>query len=350
MTTENQEQTSNVQVMSASELGEARGRATMSASNWEADADLIAEDRKSEPPVSEESVSSALDAANRFDDGSSDLPPQTDEGSAPQGNDTPESSTQGEQTDASADEAQPKQDGLQKRINKLVRQREDAKREKDAALAELEQLKAQLQSQQSQPTQDPVAPREDDFDDYGKYMEALADYKADMKIKSYVENQNQQKVQQLEQTVQNSEQAFKQSRIEEASQKYQDFSEKVLQNNDLAITQAMSEAMFKSDNFAEIAYHLGSNPEVAYEIAQRVGNDPYAAAREIYSLESKVQNAVIPPPKPNVSGAPDPISPVKPTSPKKELDPYADVDKMSMDEWMEVMNERERQRLAKGRR
>ena len=86
--------------------------------------------------------------------------------------------------------------------------------------------------------------------------------------------------QQIQRAQQKQYNQFTQSRVAETTQKYPDFSEKV--NNpqlpDLTrVNPAVLQALVASPNFADIAYHLASNPQEAWRIAQSSGSNSHGA-------------------------------------------------------------------------
>lgn len=92
--------------------------------------------------------------------------------------------------------------------------------------------------------------------------------------------------------------------LPDARAKYADFDKAFAIAQSDVVSVALSELIIESDMALDLAYHLGSNPEVARRLS---GMSPVAAARELGRLE-----ATISAPKPKLqSSAPAPISPVK---------------------------------------
>ena len=99
-------------------------------------------------------------------------------------------------------------------------------------------------------------PKPEQFSDYDEYVEALADYKAELAI-----NRRMESTQKLtrEQVAQREEQRLLQKAAkdaEEASKRYQDFGEVVKAVN---LPSDTLKAMYASDVGADIAYYLGKN-------------------------------------------------------------------------------------------
>lgn len=89
----------------------------------------------------------------------------------------------------------------------------------------------------------------------------------------------------------------------EARTRYADFDQVAL--HDAPIDQRMARVIIQSDAAADVAYWLGKNPEVGRQIAAM---DDLGMARAIGRIEAQIAA----PPKPPVTAAPAPISPVKP--------------------------------------
>jgi hypothetical protein len=172
-----------------------------------------------------------------------------------------------------------------------------------------------------------------------EYFEAVADWKADQKFSQRLteleaRNQQRQVRAQQEQTLQ----AFRE-REEAARDKYDDF-DSVAYNPDLPITEAMAATIQESDSGCDLAYFLGKNPQEAARIAKL---SPFLQAKELGKLEAKLASA--PAPK-KPSGAPAPISPVKPAGSNGFLDTTdpKSLEKLGTSAWIEA--ERDRQRRA----
>lgn len=220
--------------------------------------------------------------------------------------------------------AQPKKKGVGKRIDELVRQREDERREKEywRTLA--------LQKQGISPEQDKKEviqgkPDVSKFDSYDAYLDALADWKVDQRLAKERENTEKQTTQRQQLERLESLKSKFDERAEKFREKHDDF-DIVAFDESLPVSTAMTEAILDSDLGPEIMYHLGNNPK---ESARIFKLSPYAAAREIGKLELQLKTT---PKRP--SNAPDPINPVG-SKEKVTVDP----DKLSVDEWMKRRNQ-----------
>ena len=172
--------------------------------------------------------------------------------------------------------------GVQKRIDELVREREEWKR---AAL-------------QGQPRQDapskPVIPDTfpdlqkpiaDNFETYDAYVEALADYRAETK---YRQIQARTEIQRRQETLS--------TWFDAADDKYSDFRDVF---SSAACSDTMADVLLASENGVDIAYYLGHNPAESRRIAKL---PPGRQAFELGKLEAKLANQ--PPPQKNQTKAP----------------------------------------------
>ena len=141
----------------------------------------------------------------------------------------------------------------------------------------------------TEPEEQPVVterekPARDDFADDEDWVEAVADWKADQKLD---ERERQR-------TVETRKQNFR-KKLDPGFAKYKDFAEVALEKD---MPQAMQDALYETENPADIAYFLGKNPSEARRISYL---NPIAVAREIGRLE--VELAKPPKKKPIISKA-----------------------------------------------
>ena len=147
-------------------------------------------------------------------------------------------------------------------------------------------------------------PKQDDFDDYNDYTEALTDWKVDQKK---VEWDKEEKAKTENATYQ--EKMIKLEKgIDEGFDKYPDFAEVALAKT-VPITPLIKDILAETDNPADVAYYLGKNQSEAIRIGRLT---PIAAAREIAKIEAEITVAPTAPagtPK-KITDAPPPIKPV----------------------------------------
>lgn len=219
--------------------------------------------------------------------------------------------------------AKPKNSGFQKRINELVGEREDWKRQAQyfAEIAREKEVKQQPEAKAADTP--PIAPKADDFDTYEEYIESLTDFKTDQKLAAREESQKQTEANKRQTDAETAQQQAMRDRIDTGREKYEDFDHVAL-NKAIPITQEMAFAVADSDVGAELAYYLGSNLDEASVIA---GLSPNAQYRAIGKLEAKLESSPVQ--ATEKSSAPAPIKPVSKTSTVAN-----DPEKMSVDEWM----------------
>lgn len=194
-----------------------------------------------------------------------------------------ESTPEQKEHDANAAE-EAKQRGVQKRIDRLTREKYEAKAKADVLEQMIQQRPQQANSQDGKP-------KLSEFKEPEAYIEALTDWKME---------QHNQKAQAGE--VQAKQQTFEQKREKLLSdaESLGDFDRDDFSEN-VKVTPVMAEAILDSDTGAKLLVHLNANPEEASRIANL---SPARQAAEIGKLEAKLSSA------PKVSKAPSPITPL----------------------------------------
>lgn len=209
----------------------------------------------------------------------------------------------------------PRKNGVSKRIDELVKLREEARRDAEywrkVALEKLEAEKGKAPVK----TETPVnagKPSQDMFKTYDEYVEALTDWKLQEKTRNDAEARRiDEEGRRLA------------GRIAKAEEKYPDFKAVAL-NPDVPISPAMYSALVESEAGADIAYWLGKNPNEAGRIAAL---SPIAAVKEIGRLELRLSGQNAGPRR--VSQAPAPVRTVSGSDGAVEKAPA----EMSMEEY-----------------
>ena len=201
-------------------------------------------------------------------------------------------------------------------------------------------LEGELKARQDQrPTQtdrkeEPQAPKREDFSDYETYLEAKAQFTAEQRAAKIVEERLKARDEETSKAkAAEADQALTKawtSSVEKTRAKYDDYDEKV-QDEAFNPTPAMARAMLESDQKAEIAYYLASNPEEMDRIAKL---SPLRQVAEILKLEDKVSDSAKAPAK-KASKAPAPIDPV---GGKSAADDGAPKDSDPPDVWLRKRN------------
>lgn len=221
-----------------------------------------------------------------------------------------ENSDDGKESDSSAEdtseehaeEVKPAK-GVQKRINKVVKEREDAKRKNEALQKRIKELEGDNSDQE---VKEPV---ESDFETYDQYLDALDKYDSTAETKDPAKDSenDKQKDTSADNTLTDSQRSAMEvirETIGSAENKPSDF-EAIALNPEVPITGEMLEALAECDDPAKVMYHLGKNKDTAESIANK---SPVQQMREIAKLDLTVK---VSPPKPvKTTNAPDPISPV----------------------------------------
>ena len=199
------------------------------------------------------------------------------------------------------------------------------------ALAERGQVKDEVAAP---PEPDmPDRPQEDAFDDYSSYVEALTDWKADIKLAAFeaklsAKDADRAKAEQARE----SEKWFSTGKT-----KFADFDAVVTRKPEEggpAITHDMASVINSSSVSHELAYHLGKNVMESRRIA---GLPPLEMAREMGRLEAKLTSGT--PVKPRTqTNAPAPIKPIEGSGATATA---TDIEKMSEAEFIAYRNRQE---------
>jgi hypothetical protein len=152
-------------------------------------------------------------------------------------------------------------------------------------------------------------PKEDDFDTYEQYQDALIDYKADVKIEKKLA---EYRAEQEQNTTRAKVMGFATKLVEEGSKKYEDFADKCTADGapNLPLTEQMLSVIQDMDNPVEVVYHLGNNVNVCASIARMT---PAAQARELTKIDLAATKAAPAAPSKSTptTSAPAPITPTR---------------------------------------
>lgn len=224
--------------------------------------------------------------------------------------------------DAPATEAKPerKRDGgFQRRINELVREREEKQRIIDALLA-----RERAATPQTPPQSAPhAAPKQEDFSSYDEWQQAVIDHRVKATLESRERQMREEEQRKAAERTEAQRRASLQKAAEEAADKFPDFEETVA-TADIPVTPAMAESIDGSDRKPELLYWLAKNPAEAKRIA---GLGPVAQAREIARIELTKLAAQA---SKTVTDAPDPPRTIS----KARANSAPDPEKMDMAEYI----------------
>lgn len=242
------------------------------------------------------------------------------QGELPQNPDPAPETTQAD-TAEQPDEDHKVPKGVQKRIDRLTRERYRLQGELDAMRRQ--QVQAP-ERQAPQPTEG--APTPEQFQSYEQYLEAKAEWKAEQKVAEVLRRQQESTKQQSAQAERAKLQQTWETRVDAATDLYDDFEEVALAP-DLPVSGPMAEALQRAEKGADVLYYLGKHRDVAAQIASL---DPFSAAIRIGEIAATLAR---PAPKKTTS-APPPINPVGARATVSK-----DPDKMSTDEWLSWRNQ-----------
>ena len=184
---------------------------------------------------------------------------------------------------------------FERRIDRAHRRAAEAQARAELLEKQLAELKSQ-----GAPKTPSNAPRMEDYTDVQEYAKAYASFEKDQALKDY--QRKQQEDQQKAHTQRITEEW--EAQASKASNKYEDWDEVV---GELKPTQPWSVAIMRSENGADVAYHLGKHPAEAKKL---LSLDPYSQILEIGRLSARLSQAAPERPK-TPSKAPAPITPVQ---------------------------------------
>jgi len=204
-------------------------------------------------------------------------------------------------------------DRLSERFAKLTR----ALSEKDRAIAALQEDMARLRQERTPPAAPPVPPGKpqvQDYPDYDAYVEAVAGWQAEHTIAQRERMAQEHRQREAEQAQARS----WNERILAAQTKYDDWDE-VLQGADVPVTVALRDALFDSEQGAEVLYYLATHVEEARRLQALT---PAGVARAIGRIEAQLATQEASPP----AGPPAVPPPVRPVGSSRSGQPKAPAD------------------------
>ena len=179
--------------------------------------------------------------------------------------------------------------GVQKRIDRAVRQKYEA----EARAKMLEERVAAMENRAQQPIAqksiDNSEPKIENFDNFDAYVAAKAEYIADQKIqKTFAERDQRQQAERQQYERQQVHTSWQQ-RVADATAEMPDF-EDVLASSDVPMTGAMQDAIMESEFGPKIAYFLANNPDEAVKIAKM---SPIGAIRALGRIEERLSGPAV---------------------------------------------------------
>jgi len=226
-----------------------------------------------------------------------------------------------EQEEAEQDDKEP--DGEPEEEKK---KRRPSRRDREIAMLRqqnerIERQLAELAQQRAQPQQELVEPDQSDFVDYDQYLKARDEYSREMGRREAKAQDEQARQKEAERRTAEDLSRRAQTMAETGAKKYEDFAEVAFNPSNFDPSEQLAQLIIESDMAADVAYHLGSNPDEAQRLETMT---PTAAAREIGRIEARLSQK--PARKPTAASPPVPTV-------KKGGSPERDPEKMSFKEY-----------------
>lgn len=275
-----------------------------------------------------------------------------DEGEAPESEEADAEETSEDQEakgeDSEEEDEKPKPrppSKAQKRIRRLVRERDEVQARLEQREAELRVLLQQHEARaaekpngQTQRQEDPQPRQEDYPEDFTKFIAETAAWAGRQEARKALESEREAIKQAQSQNRQQQAEAQRvdgaQTLFEKGVEDFEDF-EEVAGYKDLPVTDAMTDAIMDMEDGHKVLYHLGSNPEEAQRISKL---RPVSQVRELTKLEASLSGPAKKVAPKKATSATEPIKPVKAGGAPNKKDP----DTMSMKEYMEQHRARQR--------
>ena len=178
---------------------------------------------------------------------------------------------------------EPLPHGVQKRIDRAVRQKYEAEAETKVLRERINQIENQQRNQPKQ--QEQGAPKLDQFDNIEDYVSAKAEYVADKLINEKLSAREKVEQERNAQAAQGKTAESWQKRISSITAELPDYDDVVGSSDVVFRNPVVLDAIKESDLGPQVAYYLASNPDEADEIDSLSG---IAAVRAIGRLEAKL--------------------------------------------------------------
>ncbi len=222
------------------------------------------------------------------------------------------------EAEPSANDEPKKAKGVQKRLDELVKEREQERAEKLRLLALVEQLQQKKPEPEPEPVvadDEPIRPIREAYDDPAAWeaaMLAYTDERADWASRKAIEDAKAEAKAAAEQrAIEEGQRAanerFVQAEVK-AREKHADF-EQVAYRADVEVPMMAVDAIRQSEAGPELLYYLGQNPA---EAKQLFTLNPFQMIMRLGQIEAKLTAA--PAPAPVISAAPKPVTPIAPAS------------------------------------
>ena len=193
--------------------------------------------------------------------------------------------------------------GVQKRIDRAVREKYEAQAEAKMLKERLDRIEQNIQERVAKPI-DNSEPRIDNFDDFDQYVAAKAEWIASKKINETLNERERRSAEERAAAAHYQAVDGWNQRLEKATAELPDFKE-VIESSDVPMSDFMRDAIVESDLGPKVAYWLANNPDEAKKIASM---SPLATVKAIGRIEERLESQAKAPKKP--TAAPAPLKPV----------------------------------------
>lgn len=172
--------------------------------------------------------------------------------------------TEGKEEPQAEDKSARKPKGFKKRIDKLTKRLSDKEREADYWRTEALKAKPKEEPAKIAKEEPTGKPKSDEFETHDEYVEALADWKVEQKLKARDAKDKETQVK----TEYQSRVELHQKRVEEFSSKHDDFQDLMEEVDDIPMSIAVQEGILRSENGPALMYELAKNRETYERICR----------------------------------------------------------------------------------
>lgn len=203
--------------------------------------------------------------------------------------------------------------GVQKRIDRAVRQKYEAEARAKMLEERLQALENRVQPQNQRSIED-SEPTIDKFDNFDQYVAAKASWIAKRELETTLAERDKLSAQQREAATRAKVVDDWATKVAKATADLPDF-EEVIASSDVPMTEPMQQAIMESDIGPKLAYWLANNQDEATKIANM---SPIGAIRALGRIEERLS---VEKPAAKVSNMPPPVPTVKGSSASVKKDP-----------------------------
>ena len=209
--------------------------------------------------------------------------------------------------------------GVQKRIDRAVRQKYEAEAEAKFLREQNQRLQAEMQQKPVKAEQQLLEPKLDDYQDYDTYLNAKAEFIAERKVQeTFAQMQHRAAMEQAQAAQRQTVESWN-KRVSSATADLPDFAD-VVGSSDVPMPDHVRAVVMQSEQGPKLAYYLATHPDEAEQIATQ---HPLAAIRALMRIEDKIEAVKT---ANKTTNAPAPITPTGAKA-KSEKDPSEMTDK-----------------------